>query len=343
MARNLTGGIPTLKSVAQQFTKDLFKVDPEVSLASLNDLPRAVLRREAAGLAGAGRPPRRRALRGPGVAQAGGGEHRPRGAGRPGRGQDRVSRGTRPRQPAGPGLPGALRLIQVGVAGYGRTWLDTVAATSRASHVALVDVNPAHLAAARATLGAPDLPAFATLGEALRHVQADAVLCVVPPMHHEAVVAPRARGRPARALREAHRGHPGACHRIVARGRGAAGGLMMVSQKARYHPWVRRFRQARPVGRARRAQPRDLLLQGRAPGVGALPPRDAGPAVRGDEHPPLRPDARAARARSGQRAGPRAGTRPGPVSRATSSARRASASRAASRCSTTPTRSRAAT
>jgi hypothetical protein len=36
MARNLTGGIPTLKSVAQQFTRDLFKVDPEVSLASLS-------------------------------------------------------------------------------------------------------------------------------------------------------------------------------------------------------------------------------------------------------------------------------------------------------------------
>jgi ABC-type glycerol-3-phosphate transport system substrate-binding protein len=36
MARNLTGGIPTLKAVAQKFTKDLFKVDPEVSLASLN-------------------------------------------------------------------------------------------------------------------------------------------------------------------------------------------------------------------------------------------------------------------------------------------------------------------
>src|SRR5688572_2172875 len=85
---------------------------------------------------------------------------------------------------AGPTGPnGALRVIQVGVAGYGRTWLDTVAATSRASHVALVDVNPAHLAAAHATLGAPDLPSFATLEEALRHVRADAVLCVVPPMH----------------------------------------------------------------------------------------------------------------------------------------------------------------
>jgi multiple sugar transport system substrate-binding protein len=36
MARNLTGGVPTLKSVAQKFTKDLFKVDPDVSLNSLN-------------------------------------------------------------------------------------------------------------------------------------------------------------------------------------------------------------------------------------------------------------------------------------------------------------------
>lgn len=36
MARNLTGGISTLKAVAQQFTKSLFKVDPETSLASLN-------------------------------------------------------------------------------------------------------------------------------------------------------------------------------------------------------------------------------------------------------------------------------------------------------------------
>jgi ABC-type glycerol-3-phosphate transport system substrate-binding protein len=35
MARNQTGGIPTRKTVAEQFTKELFKVDPAVSLASL--------------------------------------------------------------------------------------------------------------------------------------------------------------------------------------------------------------------------------------------------------------------------------------------------------------------
>jgi ABC-type glycerol-3-phosphate transport system substrate-binding protein len=36
MAQNLVGGIPTLKSVAERFTKELFKVDPEVPLASLD-------------------------------------------------------------------------------------------------------------------------------------------------------------------------------------------------------------------------------------------------------------------------------------------------------------------
>lgn len=148
---------------------------------------------------------------------------------------------------AAAGPTGALRLVQVGVAGYGRTWLDTVAATSRASHVALVDVNPAHLAAARATLGAPDLPAFATLGEALRHVQADAVLCVVPPMHHEAVVLPALEAGLHVLSEKPIADTLAACHRIVRAARRSRG-LMMVSQKARYHPWVRRFRQVLQAG-----------------------------------------------------------------------------------------------
>jgi predicted dehydrogenase len=136
----------------------------------------------------------------------------------------------------------ALGLIQVGVAGYGRTWLDTVLATPRARHVALVDVNSAHLAAARATLGAPDLPTFATVEEAIGRVAADAVLCVVPPMAHEAVVLP-ALAAGLHVLSEKPIADTlAACHRIVGAARRSRG-VMMISQKARYHPWVRRFRQ----------------------------------------------------------------------------------------------------
>ncbi len=46
-----------------------------------------------------------------------------------------------------------IRIIQVGVSGYGRTWLETLArAKGQAGHVALVDVNPAAIDAARAML-----------------------------------------------------------------------------------------------------------------------------------------------------------------------------------------------
>ena len=66
-----------------------------------------------------------------------------------------------------------LRFIQVGVAGYGATWLPTIAkARERARHVALVDVNPEALDRARAVLGAPELPGFGTLPEALGRVEA---------------------------------------------------------------------------------------------------------------------------------------------------------------------------
>lgn len=154
-----------------------------------------------------------------------------------------MSTGSRGTGSTSSGNADALRFIQVGVAGYGRTWLDTVAATPRARHVALVDVKPTHLAVARATLGAPDLPSFSSLEEALRHVTADAVLCVVPPLHHEAVVLPALEAglhvlseKPVAATLDS-------CHRIVRAARRSRG-LMMISQKACYHPWVRRFRQA---------------------------------------------------------------------------------------------------
>jgi predicted dehydrogenase len=136
-----------------------------------------------------------------------------------------------------------LRFIQVGVGGYGRTWLDTVSQShAQARHVALVDVNPAALDAARATLGAPGVPAFSSLAAALNEVPADAVLCVVPPAHHEAVVVPALEAGLHVLSEKPIADTLGACHRIVRAAR-ASRRTMMVSQKARYHPWVRRFRQ----------------------------------------------------------------------------------------------------
>jgi predicted dehydrogenase len=141
-----------------------------------------------------------------------------------------------------------IRIIQVGVSGYGRTWLETLArARGQAQHVALVDVNPAAIVAARATLDGGDLPGFDSLPEALRRVEADAVLCVVPPAFHESIVVPALEAGLHVLSEKPIADTLPACHRIVQAARRARGTLM-ISQKARYHPWVRRFRRALQSG-----------------------------------------------------------------------------------------------
>jgi predicted dehydrogenase len=136
------------------------------------------------------------------------------------------------------------RLIQVGVGGYGRTWLDTMARfRERVEHAALVDVDADALEAARRRFDLPARRCFASLSAALDAVEADSLLCVVPPVHHEAVVVPALDAglhvlseKPIADTIEASR-------RIVARAAGSRGQLM-ISQKGRFHPWVSRFREA---------------------------------------------------------------------------------------------------
>lgn len=80
-----------------------------------------------------------------------------------------------------------LRLIQVGVGGWGETWLQRVLASPTWELVAIVDQDPAALAAAVAACGLkPDL-AFRSLRDAARSVGADAALVVVPAAAHLAV------------------------------------------------------------------------------------------------------------------------------------------------------------
>jgi len=137
-----------------------------------------------------------------------------------------------------------MQLIQCGVGGYGSTWLDTVAEfRGRVSTAALVDVDDVALAAARSRTGIPENRCFSSLRRALDAVEADAVLCVVPPSHHETVITQALDAglhvlteKPIADTMEASR-------RIVDVARRSQGTLM-VSQKGRFHPWVRRFREA---------------------------------------------------------------------------------------------------
>ena len=78
-----------------------------------------------------------------------------------------------------------LRLIHIGLGGWGRNWeevaLPRVAAIER---VAVVDPDQAILATAQGALGLPDEICFPSLDAALAAVEADAVLATVPLAAH---------------------------------------------------------------------------------------------------------------------------------------------------------------
>jgi predicted dehydrogenase len=137
-----------------------------------------------------------------------------------------------------------MRIIQVGVGGYGRTWLDTVQQlSSRVCHVSLVDTDAEALNAAGERLRIPATARFSSIADALAHVDADAVLCVVPPEHHAGVIsAALAAGR--HVLSEKPLADSMVSARALASQAEAVGRVLMVSQKGRFHPWVRRFRYA---------------------------------------------------------------------------------------------------
>ena len=134
------------------------------------------------------------------------------------------------------------RIIQVGVGGYGRSWLATVTACDRAEYAALVDINAEHLVAAREETGVKKSICFSRVDDALAVVEADALLCIVPPAHHEAVIKA---GLDAglHVLSEKPIAHTiDSAHRILQAAQNTEA-VFMISQKARFHPWVRGFRE----------------------------------------------------------------------------------------------------
>ena len=82
----------------------------------------------------------------------------------------------------------ALRLVQVGMGGWGRDWAKHVLPkVPQVEVVAHVDAAAQVLADAQAAVGFPDGTAFASLSQALNVVEADAVLVTVPLAAHVAV------------------------------------------------------------------------------------------------------------------------------------------------------------
>ena len=81
-----------------------------------------------------------------------------------------------------------LRLVQIGLGGWGRDWVAEVTGdTPGVEPVAWVDLDPAVRVRASAELGLPPARVFGSLDEARARVEADAALVVVPLAAHAAV------------------------------------------------------------------------------------------------------------------------------------------------------------
>ena len=82
-----------------------------------------------------------------------------------------------------------LRIIQVGVNGWGATWLSRVVSSPTWELTAIVDVDPDALEAARAAHGLRSDQCFASVSAAAAAVEADAALIVTPVATHLAVAS----------------------------------------------------------------------------------------------------------------------------------------------------------
>ncbi|MCL4544871.1 MAG: Gfo/Idh/MocA family oxidoreductase [Chloroflexi bacterium] len=80
----------------------------------------------------------------------------------------------------------SVRTIHVGVGGRGRWPIEVLGDDPHFQPVALVDVVPAHLTWARERSGLPESACFGDIAEALRQVEADALVIATPTRTHAA-------------------------------------------------------------------------------------------------------------------------------------------------------------
>ena len=128
-----------------------------------------------------------------------------------------------------------MRVIQVGLGGFGQSWAKITQASPAVVLVAAVDPAPAARAWAIDTLGLEEAAVFADVGRALGEVEADGVMVITPPATHHAVATVALQAgkhvlleKPlAMTIDEA---------RDLIRTADAAERILMVSQNYRYRP-----------------------------------------------------------------------------------------------------------
>jgi predicted dehydrogenase len=81
-----------------------------------------------------------------------------------------------------------VKIIQIGVGGFGNNWLNAIAGNDAAEMVALVDLSEEALAAAREKYGWSRDSCYTDLSEALAKTEADLAVVVTPPAFHRGPV-----------------------------------------------------------------------------------------------------------------------------------------------------------
>lgn len=81
-----------------------------------------------------------------------------------------------------------MKVIQAGVGGFGRYWVEHLTAFPGIELAALVDTDPAALAVAGKLSGVPAAAHFGSVEEALAAVPAELFVCITPPAMHRAHV-----------------------------------------------------------------------------------------------------------------------------------------------------------
>lgn len=131
-----------------------------------------------------------------------------------------------------------MRLLQIGLGGFGRSWLEIARTAPEIVLVGAVDPDPAARERARTATDLPAKALFPTLGDALAGPPFDAVLLATPPAtHHPIGLAALAAGKHVLVEKPLATTLPDAQTLVAAAD--AAGRVLMVSQNYRFRPPAR--------------------------------------------------------------------------------------------------------
>jgi predicted dehydrogenase len=140
-----------------------------------------------------------------------------------------------------------VRLIQVGLGHFGKSWATLVRASEGVQLVAIADPSPDARAWAQSLLGLPESCCFASLATALEHVACDGVLVVTPPDTH-ASLAQLALQAGRHVLVEKPLATTLADAEAIVRTAAGASRIVMVSQNYRFRAEARTLQQQIATG-----------------------------------------------------------------------------------------------